>query len=72
MGAGCIFTNGGGLISFDHPLHKVRAVRHEDDSGNILSVHFQVDLYTKIPSIPRTGSADNWSDAAMAKLKGED
>lgn len=45
---------------------------HEDDSGNILSVHFQVDLYTKIPSIPRTGSADNWSDAAMAKLKGED
>lgn len=66
---GCIFMNGSGLISFDHPLHKVRAVAHEDDSGNILSVYFQVDLYTKIPSIPRTGSAANWADAA--EVKGE-
>ncbi|KAK7412334.1 hypothetical protein VNO78_03788 [Psophocarpus tetragonolobus] len=66
---GCIFINGSGLTSFDHPLHKVRAVAHEDDSGNILSVYFQVDLYTKIPSIPRSGSAANWADAA--ELKGE-
>ncbi|KAJ1381902.1 Nucleophile aminohydrolase, N-terminal [Sesbania bispinosa] len=64
---GCIFMNGSGLTSFDHPLHKVRAVAHEDDNGNILSVYFQVDLYTKIPSIPRTGSADNWADAALVK-----
>ncbi|KAL9321221.1 hypothetical protein ACSQ67_013060 [Phaseolus vulgaris] len=68
---GCIFINGSGLTSFDHPLHKVRGVVHEDDSGNILSVYFQVDLYTKIPSIPRTGSAANWADAAAAEIKGE-
>ncbi|KAG4948451.1 hypothetical protein AAZX31_15G070800 [Glycine max] len=67
---GCIFINGSGLTSFDHPLHKVQAVAHEDDSGNILSVYFQVDLYTKIPSIPRTGSAANWADA-VAEVKGE-
>ncbi|XP_027339237.1 stem-specific protein TSJT1-like [Abrus precatorius] len=66
---GCIFINGSGLTSFDHPLHKVRGVVHEDDSGNILSVYFHVDLYTKIPSIPRTGSADNWAGAA--EVKGE-
>lgn len=64
---GCIFINLSGLTSFDHPLHKVRAVTHEDDSGNILSVYFQVDLYTKIPSIPRTGSATNWADAAVVR-----
>ncbi|KAK7302772.1 hypothetical protein RJT34_13668 [Clitoria ternatea] len=67
--AGCIFINGSGLISFDHPLHKVQAVAHEDDNGNILSVYFQVDLYTKLPSIPRTGSAANWADAA--EVQGE-
>ncbi|XP_061375569.1 stem-specific protein TSJT1-like [Gastrolobium bilobum] len=64
---GCFFINGSGLTSFDHPLHKVRAILNEDDSGNVLSVYFQVDLYTKIPSIPRSGSADNWADAAVAK-----
>ncbi|XP_027932079.1 stem-specific protein TSJT1-like [Vigna unguiculata] len=69
---GCIFINGSGLTNFDHPRHKVRGVVHEDDSGNILSVYFQVDLYTKIPSIPRTGSAANWADAAAAaEVKGE-
>lgn len=56
--------NGSGLTSFDHPLHKVKAIAHEDDNGNISSVYFQVDLYTRIPSIPRSGSAANWADTA--------
>ncbi|KAL5730284.1 hypothetical protein ACHQM5_003124 [Ranunculus cassubicifolius] len=62
---GCIFMNGSGLVSFVHPLNKVRAVAHEDDDGNISGVYFKVDLYTRIPSIPRTGSSANWADATM-------
>ncbi|KAK6917537.1 protein of unknown function DUF3700 [Dillenia turbinata] len=62
---GCIFMNSCGMISFDHPLHKVGAIAREDDNGNISSVTFQVDLYTRLPSIPRTGSAANWADATV-------
>ncbi|KAF3949847.1 hypothetical protein ACB098_05G084900 [Castanea mollissima] len=61
---GCIFMNGSGLTSFDHPLYKVRAIAREDDNGIICGVMFQVDLYTRLPSIPRTGSAANWADNA--------
>ncbi|KAK6932552.1 protein of unknown function DUF3700 [Dillenia turbinata] len=64
---GCIFMNSCGLISFDHPLHKVRAIAREDESGKISSVMFQVDLYTRLPSIPRTGSAANWADATVVR-----
>lgn len=56
--------NGSGLISFEHPLYKVRAIAHEDDNGIICGVMFQVDLYTRLPSIPRTGSAANWAENA--------
>ncbi|KAE8716936.1 Stem-specific protein TSJT1 [Hibiscus syriacus] len=63
---GCIFTNGNGLVSIDHPLHKVKAIAREDEDGNICGVMFQVDLFTRLPSIPRTGSAANWADVAAA------
>ena len=59
---GCIFMNGSGLTSFVHPLYKVRAIGREDGNGHICGVMFQVDLYTRLPSIPRTGSATNWAD----------
>ncbi|CAH9141695.1 unnamed protein product [Cuscuta epithymum] len=61
---GCIFMSGsGGLKSFDHPMHKVRGmVRQEGAGGEVNAVIFQVDFYTRIPSIPRTGSASNWAD----------
>ncbi|KAF5207438.1 Aluminum induced protein [Thalictrum thalictroides] len=62
---GCIFKNGNGLTSFDHPFNKVRAVAHEDNDGHISAIVFKVDLYTRIPSIPRTGSSANWADTAM-------
>ncbi|KAF5728914.1 stem-specific protein TSJT1-like [Tripterygium wilfordii] len=64
---GCIFMNGTGLMSFDHPLHKVRAIVREDDDGNISDVIFQVDLYTRLHSIRRTGSTANWSDVALVE-----
>lgn len=61
---GCMFISGNGLISYDHPLHKIKSMTREDDAGNINAVIFQVDLYTRLPSIPRTGSAANWASAA--------
>lgn len=67
---GCIFMNGNGLMNFDHPLHKVRAIAREDDHGQITAVIFQVDLYARLPSIPRTGSASNWA-ASAAIVEGE-
>ncbi|KAK3016450.1 hypothetical protein RJ639_007805 [Escallonia herrerae] len=66
---GCIFLSGNGLISFDHPLHKVKAILREDDEGKVSAVIFQADLYTKLRSIPRTGSAANWADVAV--MEGE-
>lgn len=57
--------NGSGLMSFDHPLHKVRAIAREDDDGSISAIIFQVDLLTRLPSIPRIGSAANWAGAAV-------
>ncbi|KAA8519813.1 hypothetical protein F0562_014097 [Nyssa sinensis] len=64
---GCIFMSETGLTSFDHPLHKVRAVAREDPNGNICAVIFQVDLYTRLHSIPRTGSAANWAGATVVE-----
>ncbi|XP_058083827.1 stem-specific protein TSJT1-like [Magnolia sinica] len=64
---GCIFLNGSGLASFDHPLYKVRAITREDDDGHVCGVIFQVDLYVRRPSIPRVGSATNWADATLVK-----
>ncbi|XP_068640801.1 stem-specific protein TSJT1-like [Aristolochia californica] len=59
---GCIFMNGSGLASFVHPMHKMRAIRREDDQGQVSSVVFQVDLYARLPSIPRVGSDANWAN----------
>ncbi|ESR62564.1 hypothetical protein CICLE_v10018115mg [Citrus x clementina] len=66
---GCMFMNGTGLMSFVHPLHKVRAIVHEDDGRQIRGVSFQVDLYTRLPSIPRSGSAANWADATAVEAE---
>lgn len=64
-----MFMNGTGLMSFVHPLHKVRAIVHEDDDRQIRGVSFQVDLYTRLPSIPRSGSAANWADATAVEAE---
>nr|KJB69500.1 hypothetical protein B456_011G027000 [Gossypium raimondii] len=64
---GCIFMNGNGLISIDHPLHKVKAIACQDDDGKICGVMFQVDLFTRLQSIPRNGSAANWADTAIVE-----
>lgn len=55
------------LITFDHPLNKVRAIAREDEEGNICGVIFLVDLFTRLRSIPRSGSAANWAGATVVE-----
>ncbi|KAH9608104.1 hypothetical protein KSS87_011061 [Heliosperma pusillum] len=60
--AGCfIFHSEGGLVSFEHPMNKVKAMPRVDSQGVICGANFNVDKYTRINSMPRSGSAANWS-----------
>nr|ALU58321.1 stem-specific protein TSJT1 [Mesembryanthemum crystallinum] len=59
--AGFMFHSEGGLMSFEHPMNKVRAMPRVDSQGVICGANFNVDKYTRINSMPRTGSAANWS-----------
>ncbi|GMP72455.1 hypothetical protein CsSME_00030490 [Camellia sinensis var. sinensis] len=51
----CIYMSGA------HPLNKIKAITWEGDEGNISTVLFQVDLFTRLRSIPRTDSSANWA-----------
>ncbi|KAF5811929.1 putative nucleophile aminohydrolase [Helianthus annuus] len=63
---GCLFKSEEGLISFDHPLNKVRGIVREEDEGyNSSAVIFQVDLLTRRYSIPRRGSDANWASVSV-------
>lgn len=59
--AGCMFHSEGGLMSFEHPMHKVKAMPRVDSQGVICGANFKVDKFTRISSMPRSGSAANWS-----------
>jgi hypothetical protein len=59
---GCMFHSEGGLMSFEHPMHKMRAMPRVDSEGVICGANFKVDLYSRVNSIPRVGSEVNWSD----------
>lgn len=52
-----------GVISFDHPLNKVRAIGQEDEKGDVSAM----DLFTRLQSIPRWGSASNWVNLAVVE-----
>uniref|UniRef100_A0A0C9QQZ0 TSA: Wollemia nobilis Ref_Wollemi_Transcript_13466_1457 transcribed RNA sequence n=1 Tax=Wollemia nobilis TaxID=56998 RepID=A0A0C9QQZ0_9CONI len=60
--AGCMFWNGGGLQSFEHPLYKMQAVARLDSEGQMCGATFRVDKMSRVNSIPRVGSASNWSN----------
>ncbi|XP_054820872.1 stem-specific protein TSJT1-like [Prosopis cineraria] len=61
---GCFFTSSGGLRSFEHPLNELRPVPRVDSSGEVCGATFNVDPDAKkeSPSMPRVGSAANWSN----------
>ncbi|KAL3749005.1 hypothetical protein ACJRO7_010141 [Eucalyptus globulus] len=45
----------------EHPPNKVKPVPRVDSSGHVCGVTFKVDAETKDSSMPRVGSAANWS-----------
>ncbi|KAM7488362.1 hypothetical protein LguiB_025846 [Lonicera macranthoides] len=59
---GCFFTTNGGLRSFEHPLNELKPVPRVDSSGEVCGATFKVDSESrKESSMPRVGSAANWS-----------
>lgn len=59
--AGCMFWNGGGLQSYEHPLNKMKAMPRVDSEGHECGATFKVDKFTRINSIRRVDSAANWA-----------
>ncbi|KAH6778440.1 aluminum induced protein with YGL and LRDR motifs [Perilla frutescens var. hirtella] len=59
---GCIFHSEAGLMSFEHPMNKMRAMPRVDSEGVICGANFKVDFYSRVNSIPRVGSQTNWVD----------
>ncbi|XAR56559.1 hypothetical protein NMG60_11037097 [Bertholletia excelsa] len=59
---GCMFHSEGGLMSFEHPMNKMKAMPRIDSEGAICGAYFKVDKYTRVNSIPRRGSASNWME----------
>ncbi|KAI5662625.1 hypothetical protein M9H77_21948 [Catharanthus roseus] len=59
---GCMFHSEGGLMSFEHPMNRMRAMPRVDSEGVLCGANFKVDLYSRVNSIPRVGSEANWAD----------
>ncbi|KAH7512508.1 stem-specific protein TSJT1 [Ziziphus jujuba] len=59
---GCMFHSEGGLMSFEHPMNKMKAMPRIDSEGAMCGANFKVDKYTRVNSIPRVGSEVNWTD----------
>ena len=60
--AGCMFHSEGGLMNFEHPMNKMKAMPRIDSQGAVCGSNFKVDVYSRVNSIPRTGSEANWKD----------
>ncbi|KAL6966114.1 hypothetical protein U1Q18_043123 [Sarracenia purpurea var. burkii] len=59
---GCMFHSGeGGLMSFEHPMNKMKAMPRVDSEGAMCGANFKVDVFSRVNSIPRTGSEANWT-----------
>lgn len=58
---GCMFHSEGGLMSFEHPMNKIRAMPRVDSEGVMCGANFKVDKYSRVNSIPRRGSETNWT-----------
>ncbi|CAN6928067.1 unnamed protein product [Brassica oleracea] len=63
---GCMFHSESGLMSYEHPKNKMKAMQRIDSEGVICGANFKVDACSKINSIPRRGSEANWSLASSS------
>ncbi|KAG6385345.1 hypothetical protein SASPL_154178 [Salvia splendens] len=59
--AGCMYHSEKGLMSFEHPMKKMKAMPRVDSEGALCGAYFAVDAYSKAnTSMPRVDSAANW------------
>ncbi|KAL5736270.1 hypothetical protein ACOSP7_030739 [Xanthoceras sorbifolium] len=58
---GCMFHSEEGLMNFEHPMNKIKAMPRIDSEGVLCGSNFKVDVYTRVNSIPRVGSEANWT-----------
>ena len=58
---GCMYQNERGLMSYEHPMHKMKAMPRVDSEGAMCGSNFKVDVYSRVTSMPRVGSAANWA-----------
>ncbi|KAL6992595.1 hypothetical protein U1Q18_010706 [Sarracenia purpurea var. burkii] len=58
---GCMFHSERGLMSFEHPMNKLKAMPRIDSEGTMCGANFKVDVYSRINSMPRVGSEANWA-----------
>ncbi|CAN6286535.1 unnamed protein product [Urochloa humidicola] len=59
---GFFFTTSGGLQSYEHPTNEVKPVPRVDSKGEVCGITYTVDATAKKDtSIPRVGSAADWS-----------
>ncbi|CAL5200847.1 unnamed protein product [Lathyrus oleraceus] len=59
---GCMFHSEGGLMSFEHPMNKLKAMPRIDSEGVMCGANFKVDKFSRVNSIPRVGSQSNWME----------
>ncbi|MED6143518.1 hypothetical protein PIB30_007134 [Stylosanthes scabra] len=59
---GCMFHSEGGLMSFEHPMNKLKAMPRIDSEGAMCGANFKVDKFSRVNSIPRVGSQSNWME----------
>ncbi|XP_076910579.1 stem-specific protein TSJT1-like [Bidens hawaiensis] len=58
---GCMYHTEGGLMSFEHPKKKMKAISRVDSEGVMNGATFKVDMYSKTQTMPRVGSEANWT-----------
>ncbi|XP_021902212.1 stem-specific protein TSJT1-like [Carica papaya] len=58
---GCMFHSEEGLMSFEHPRRKMKAMPRIDSEGVMCGANFKVDVQSKITNMPRVGSEANWA-----------
>ncbi|XP_071689643.1 stem-specific protein TSJT1-like [Rutidosis leptorrhynchoides] len=58
---GCLYHTESGLMSFEHPKNKMKAISRIDSEGAMCGATFKVDIYSKTQTMPRVGSEANWA-----------
>ncbi|KAE9599288.1 hypothetical protein Lal_00043974 [Lupinus albus] len=59
---GCMFHSEHGLMSFEHPTRKLKAMPRVDSEGVMCGANFNVDSQSRNKTMPRVGSEANWAN----------